>query len=247
MLSLSSKGYLFLGGVLALATGLHLGHNKTSAISQKEEVSQADPEQELNAVSNDVDGKSLYLSRCAACHGDQAEGNRSQMTAALASMPRWYLEEQLQKFRGGLRGAHPKDAGGQRMKAVAQALDLTEQRQIIDYLEKVPPVAQKSTMDGDVEWGKELFNVNCAMCHRYNGHGMSGFKSAPLNGQQDWYLLAQMDKFDQRIRGYHEDDVSGPKMHLELDALPTRKDRLAILAYISTLSEKYPIQKDQQR
>ena len=203
--------------------------------------------QDLNELNENGDRNrrfTLYIRRCAACHGDNAEGNKFQMTGSLASMPRWYLEEQLQKFRDGLRGTHPKDIHGQRMKAVTEALDLDEQIQIIDYLEKIPPVAQKSTMEGDAEWGRELFDVNCAMCHRYNAQGMVGFKSAPLNGQQDWYLLAQMEKFDQRIRGYHDDDTSGHKMHRELDATPSREDRLAILAYISSLSESYPIKKN---
>lgn len=244
MVRLSLRSYLCLVTVLVVAVGLfQQANNKRSAILQEENLVEVDSEQEAASA----DGAGLYLSRCAACHGEEAEGNRSQMAGALASMPKWYLEEQLQKFRSGQRGAHPKDAHGQKMLAVAQGLDVAEQVKIIDYLVKVPPLAQESTLEGDVEWGKVLFNENCAMCHRYNGQGMSGFKSAPLNGQQDWYLLGQMEKFDQRVRGYHEDDASGHKMHLELDATPSREDRLALLAYINSLSEMYPIEKAQER
>lgn len=199
---------------------------------------------EVQARNN---GRQLYMKRCAVCHGERAEGDRSHSAGALASMPRWYLEVQLEKFRNGQRGGHPKDIEGQKMMAVAKGLDPDEQSQLVDYLESVPPIVQKSTLAGDAKVGKELFYDNCAMCHRYNGHGMSSFKSAPLNGQQDWYLLAQMGKFDERIRGYHKDDVSSRKMHLELDALSSQQDRLALLAYISSLSELYPINKKEQR
>lgn len=245
MQNLPSRAYLYLSTALVVAAGFYLQQNKRPSILEKENISKGNAELDESVGSDH--GQQLYLTHCSACHGEQAQGNRSEMAGALASMPRWYLLEQLQKFRSGLRGAHPKDIHGQRMMAVARGLDLEDLLEVVDYLEIVPPIAQKSTQGGDLEWGRELFDVNCAMCHRYNAHGMIGFKSAPLNGQQDWYLLAQMDKFDKRIRGYHKDDVSGHKMLIELDATPSTRDRLAILAYISSLSEAYPVTKDQQR
>ena len=185
-------------------------------------------------------GLAAYQSQCAACHGENAEGDSQHMAGSLASMPQWYLEEQLERFRSGIRGAHPDDQYGQQMRAVALQLTVEGQKEILDFLATLPAAAPEVTLDGDLEWGRELYDVRCAMCHRYNGHGMIGFKSAPLNGLQDWYLLEQMDKFDRGLRGYHPDDELGLKMRKELDSLPNEADRRAVLRYINQLARVYP-------
>lgn len=66
-------------------------------------------------------GKQLYAT-CAACHGPKAEGNVAMNAPRLADQDDWYLVRQLQNYKKGLRGAHPKDTFGAQMKPMAAML-----------------------------------------------------------------------------------------------------------------------------
>ena len=66
-------------------------------------------------------GKTAYAS-CAACHGTQAEGNPELGAPPLAAHDDWYVVEQLNAFRSGLRGIHADDTFGQQMRAAAALL-----------------------------------------------------------------------------------------------------------------------------
>jgi cytochrome c oxidase subunit 2 len=66
-------------------------------------------------------GENLYRV-CAACHGDNAEGNVDTRAPRLAGQFEWYLAQQLRNFREGLRGTTPGDQNGAVMKPMADAL-----------------------------------------------------------------------------------------------------------------------------
>jgi len=66
-------------------------------------------------------GRTAYAS-CAACHGAQAEGNPELGAPPLAAHDDWYVVEQLNAFRFGLRGTHADDTFGQQMRAAAALL-----------------------------------------------------------------------------------------------------------------------------
>lgn len=66
-------------------------------------------------------GRTAYTS-CAACHGTQAEGNAELGAPPLAAHDDWYVVEQLNAFRLGLRGTHADDTFGQQMRAAATML-----------------------------------------------------------------------------------------------------------------------------
>ena len=67
-------------------------------------------------------GKELFTV-CATCHGRSAEGQQPQKAPRLAHQHAWYLERQLQNFRGGVRGAHGSDIEGQQMAEIAKSLE----------------------------------------------------------------------------------------------------------------------------
>ncbi len=64
-------------------------------------------------------GGAQYALRCASCHGPAAEGIAALEAPALAGLQDWYLNAQMHAFRSGLRGAHPDDAAGARMRPAA--------------------------------------------------------------------------------------------------------------------------------
>ncbi len=66
-------------------------------------------------------GKASYAI-CAACHGQQAEGNEALGGPELAAQDDWYLVRQLQGFKAGHRGANPQDTFGMQMKPMAATL-----------------------------------------------------------------------------------------------------------------------------
>ena len=81
---------------------------------------------------NFVKGKDLYNSTCAACHGLNGAGVESTKAPRLQNMNDWYLATQLNNFRSGIRGTHPKDLYGQQMSSVASFL--TQEQTINDLV-----------------------------------------------------------------------------------------------------------------
>jgi len=69
-----------------------------------------------------VAGKSGYLV-CAACHGQNAEGNEQLGGPRLAGQDDWYLARQINNYNKGLRGYDPKDIFGNQMKPMAATLN----------------------------------------------------------------------------------------------------------------------------
>ena len=181
-----------------------------------------------------------YFTTCAACHGDHGQGNNELGAPSIASLPRWYVEEQVQKFRTGLRGKHPGDESGQRMRGAVLNLSDAQVAEAIDTLEAFPVISHKPTMEGDLKRGAVLYRDHCMECHRFNGRGEIAFRSSPVVGLQDWYLLAQCEKFKLGIRGYHTDDEDGAKMRKAIHYLQNDSEVLDVIAYITTLSEQYP-------
>jgi cytochrome c oxidase subunit 2 len=79
------------------------------------------PEAAVAAQGDPDRGRRLYRT-CANCHGEDGEGGWSFNAPALAGSAPWYLKAQLEKFRSGVRGAHPEDDYGPQMRAMARTL-----------------------------------------------------------------------------------------------------------------------------
>lgn len=73
------------------------------------------------AAGDAAKGKTLYAT-CGACHGPNAEGMEALNAPKLAGQEEWYVIRQLQNFKGGIRGANPKDTYGMQMAPMAQTL-----------------------------------------------------------------------------------------------------------------------------
>ena len=79
------------------------------------------PPNNLRITGDPARGKTLYAT-CAACHGQQGEGQQSLAAPALAGLDDWYLARQLQNYRSGRRGNVTGDTPGQQMRAAAAVL-----------------------------------------------------------------------------------------------------------------------------
>lgn len=190
-----------------------------------------------------VESRNTFQVVCATCHGSRGEGNRELGAPSIASLPEWYVMEQLGKFRSGLRGAHPRDLYGQQMRAAVFLLTDDALAAAVTELLSFPPVIPTPTLVGNLTEGAQSYRELCMECHRYNGQGELVFKSSPLAGLPDWYLAGQMAKFTDGIRGYHPDDDAGAKMR-DMAKRPSGEEELNnILSYIATLARDYPLEK----
>ena len=70
---------------------------------------------------NTSNGQQLYVT-CGACHGADGRGIEATNAPRLKGMSDWYMVTQLNNFKHGIRGAHPKDRYGPQMASMAAML-----------------------------------------------------------------------------------------------------------------------------
>jgi len=80
-------------------------------------------------------GQERYMGLCITCHGPDGMGNQAMSAPVIAGQADWYLYRQLQKFKSGVRGAHPQDVSGQQMAAMSSTLeDTTAMRNVVAFI-----------------------------------------------------------------------------------------------------------------
>ena len=89
---------------------------------------------------------------------------------------------------------------------------------------------------GDAARGQTLYAV-CGACHGANGEGLEALGSPALAGQEEWYLIRQLQNFKSGIRGSDPRDIFGMQMAPMAMILPTDQAMEDVAAYISTLGD----------
>ncbi len=80
-------------------------------------------------------GKGLYA-LCASCHGANGEGLQALNGPRLTHTNDWYLFEQLEKFKAGIRGSNPQDPIAIMMRPMALTLpDEQAMKDVIAYIQ----------------------------------------------------------------------------------------------------------------
>ncbi len=80
-------------------------------------------------------GKATFA-LCTACHQADGAGNQTLNAPPLLLQPDWYLVHQLDNFKKGVRGAHPKDTSGATMRPMAATLaDEAAMKNVIAYVQ----------------------------------------------------------------------------------------------------------------
>ncbi|MCZ6879896.1 MAG: c-type cytochrome [Gammaproteobacteria bacterium] len=88
--------------------------------------------------------------------------------------------------------------------------------------------------DGDAEKGKVLFAV-CMACHGENGEGNAALNAPATGGQDEWYVVRQLNNFRAGVRGAHAEDIFGAQMRPMALTLPNEQAVMDVAAYIATL------------
>jgi cytochrome c553 len=146
---------------------------------------------------------------CMVCHGTK----EAQRGPILDGMETWYLTDQLEKFRSGIRGARASNRSeflmGVGMKKIESDFELAY---LADWFAEQAPVPAIRTVKGDLEKGKKFYEERCASCHGANGEGNRLVRGPSLQRLEGWYFLEQMRKFRSGERGYHPFDEGGRVM-----------------------------------
>ena len=179
-------------------------------------------------------GKQLFQ-MCAACHGAAGEGNQSMNAPASAGQSKWYIKQQLNNFRAGIRGSHPQDTYGRQMIPMASMLkDSQAIEDLASFIDTLPLTNPKATIVADADRGRAAYGV-CASCHGASGEGVAALNAPRLSHQHDWYIARQIRNFKQGIRGTHAKDFYGTQMRSMALILTNDKQIDEVAAYINTL------------
>ena len=178
-------------------------------------------------------GQALYPV-CASCHGMNGEGNLALNAPRIAGQEAWYVERQLEHFKSGYRGGEGDTYGAQMAPMAAVLADAQAIRNISAYIASMPPVPPTPSVVGDVAEGEELY-LTCSACHGAQGEGRWATNSPRLAGQDDWYMVRQLQNFKHLVRGGDRRDLFGPQMALMTKMLRDEQAMKDVVAYINTL------------
>ena len=180
-------------------------------------------------------GRELF-ENCQPCHGPHGAGNLALRAPAIAGLPEWYVKAELAKFKGNIRGAHPDDNEGHRMRPTARALHRPgDLESVAKFVSSLPPVKTTATVSGDVGAGQTQYMAICVAFHGMDGKGNEAMNAPPLVTQADWYMVAQLKKFKTGMRGAHPEDVSGSQMRAMSSTLTDTTAMHNVVAYIKSL------------
>jgi cytochrome c553 len=177
-------------------------------------------------------GAALFGKECAGCHGPTGIGGKDGEYPRLAGLPAGYLAQQLKDFRDRKRQNKP-------MLPIFKVGRLSADRiaDLAAHLSALPvpepaQVGVPETVEGDLEWGEELYLRDCALCHGRAGEGKPGTDHPPLRAQWPDYLKRQVADFRGERRGHEYGEALFQEA--ESDALE------AILAWVVQLNRLTP-------
>ncbi|PCJ17407.1 MAG: cytochrome C [SAR86 cluster bacterium] len=173
---------------------------------------------------------------CTTCHGVDGRGNEGVQAPKLAGMESWYLKRQLENFRDGIRGVHENDIDGISMRAMAVKLTDESISDIIKWVGAWKSEPAPRTIQGDPVRGRNFYSA-CSLCHGDKGEGNEAMGAPALAGQNDWYLVTQLNNFMAGYRGSHTADTYGAQMRTMVNTLRNEAGIINVVSYINTLSQ----------
>ncbi|WP_440466472.1 c-type cytochrome [Pseudomonas sp. YH-1] len=174
---------------------------------------------------------------CAACHGDQGQGNAALGAPRLAGQQADYLLRQLQAFKAGQRGYDPQDSQGAQMRAVATGLVETDLEPLARHYAQQPAPVSSATPGAGSAQGEALYQGSCAACHGPQAQGFAHLKTPSLRILDARYIERQLTHYTRGLRGGEEHaDELGIWMRGIALQIRSAEDRRAIVDYLAGLS-----------
>ena len=191
-------------------------------------------ETQVSGTGGPGQGNAMFA-MCAGCHGAGGQGNPAMNAPAIAGLDSWYLTRQLEGFKSGKRGTHADDVYGKQMAPMAASLTTEAAiRNIAAHISALPAQSSEKTVIGNVDNGRRLYTT-CSSCHGPDGSGIWSAGAPRLNGQDDWYLVRQLNNFRNGVRGVHKSDATGQQMAMLSIMLKDEQSVNDVVAYINSL------------
>jgi len=96
-------------------------------------------------------GSRYYQARCGACHGGNAQGNKTFNAPKLAGQSSDYLLRQMNNFKQGIRGTEKEDKYGRQMAMMAKTVSEKQLNDILFFIsqEEVTNKSVKNKRSGE--------------------------------------------------------------------------------------------------
>lgn len=91
----------------------------------------------------------------------------------------------------------------------------------------------------DLARGEQLYEL-CAQCHGANGNGNQRFLAPAIAGLPQWFVEAQVHKFQNGARGTHFDDIGGMRMRPMSMWLGSDEDVTNVSAFVAAMPRATP-------
>lgn len=168
-----------------------------------------DPKAGAISAMNNSERAQALVGECMLCHSNR----EAQRGPVLNGMETWYLLDQLEKFRSGVRGNVASNRSEHLMGVGARKIkDDYELAYVANWFAEQEPVPAIRTVRGNLEDGKKFYEQRCLSCHGEKGEGNRLVNAPSLTKLEGWYFIEQMKKFRSGERGYHPQDLGGQAM-----------------------------------
>ena len=161
------------------------------------------------------------INSCLSCH---SQGQKSG-APRLEGLEGWYMEEQVESFYQGKRGT---DVANKEANLMHNAMKLFKEDELymaVEWFAAQKKPTENLTVIGDSAAGSKRYKDNCFL-------GKMMTRSPELSTYDDWYLLAQLNKFDAGLRGNNDKDGHGNKMRLAIQGKYQEQDFKDIIAFL---------------
>ena len=178
-----------------------------------------------------------YSKSCVGCHGKNFTGLISERSPSLPQLSNWYMQGQLQKYKQNILGYKVEDSDGYSMSTLMKDYSNQQIADMVSYIKTFQPRKQLNILNGDLENGKIEYQLNCMACHQENGKGNKQLHAPNLVGLSDVYIVNQLIKYRDGIRGNGNGDKHGKVMQLFAKNLKNETVMKNIASYIISLQE----------
>ena len=147
------------------------------------------------------------------------------------------MQGQLQKYKRNILGYKVEDSDGYEMSRLMKNYSNQQIADMVAYIKTFNPQKQLKIIDGDQDNGKIEYQLNCMACHQKNGKGNKQLFAPNLVGLSDIYIVNQLIKYRDGIRGSGNGDKHAKVMQLFAKNLKNETVMKDIASYIISLQE----------